>query len=67
MHSNGMAGPRKGKIMNSQLTVRLPGDLDREVSAAARRMQLKRSDIVRLALMRYLRAVNGDASRFFLL
>jgi predicted transcriptional regulator len=53
--------------MNSQLTVRLPGDLDREVSAAARRMQLKRSDIVRLALMRYLRAVNGDASRFFLL
>jgi metal-responsive CopG/Arc/MetJ family transcriptional regulator len=41
--------------MQSQLTVRLPEDLDREVTDAARRLQLKRSDIVRLALAQYLR------------
>jgi metal-responsive CopG/Arc/MetJ family transcriptional regulator len=41
--------------MQSQLTVRIPEDLDREVTDAARRLQLKRSDIVRLALVRYLR------------
>jgi metal-responsive CopG/Arc/MetJ family transcriptional regulator len=41
--------------MQSQLTVRLPEDLDREVTDAARRLQLKRSDIVRLALVQYLR------------
>ncbi len=41
--------------MQSQLTVRLPEDLDREVADAARRLQLKRSDIVRLALVQYLR------------
>ena len=34
--------------MQSQLTVRLPEDLDREVSSA-KRLRLKRSDIVRLA------------------
>lgn len=41
--------------MQSQLTVRLPEDLDQEVTEAARRMHLKRSDIVRLALEQYLR------------
>ncbi|MEK6697491.1 MAG: ribbon-helix-helix protein, CopG family [Nitrospirota bacterium] len=40
--------------MQSQLTVRLPEDLDREVSSAAKRLRLKRSDIVRLALEQFL-------------
>ncbi len=39
--------------MQSQLTVRLPEDLDREVSALAKRFRLKRSDIVRMALERF--------------
>lgn len=40
--------------MQSQLTVRLPEELDREVTDAAKRLRLKRSDIVRLALERFL-------------
>ncbi len=40
--------------MQSQLTVRLPDDLDRGLTHAANRLRLKRSDIVRLALERYL-------------
>ena len=41
--------------MQSQLTVRLPEDLDQEVTNAAKRLRLKRSDIVRLALEQFLR------------
>ena len=41
--------------MQSQLTVRLPEELDQEITDAAMRLQLKRSDIVRLALVQYLR------------
>jgi len=41
--------------MSSQLTVRLPEDLDHEITNAAKRLRLKRSDIVRLALEQYLR------------
>jgi predicted transcriptional regulator len=41
--------------MQSQLTVRLPDDLDKEVTSAAKRLRLKRSDIVRLALEQFLR------------
>ncbi len=40
--------------MNSQLTVRLPKDLSRGLADAANRQRLRRSDIVRLALERYL-------------
>ncbi len=39
--------------MQSQLTVRLPDDLDREVSNYAKRLRLKRSDVVRMALERF--------------
>jgi len=39
--------------MQSQLTVRLPDDLDRKVSAYAKRLRLKRSDIVRMALEKF--------------
>lgn len=41
--------------MQSQLTVRLPDDLDREVSSYARRLRVKRSDVVRMALERFLK------------
>jgi metal-responsive CopG/Arc/MetJ family transcriptional regulator len=40
--------------MQSQLTIRLPEELEREDADAARRLRLKRSDIVRLALERFL-------------
>ena len=41
--------------MRAQLTVRLPDDLDREVTKYASRLRLKRSDIVRMALERFLK------------
>lgn len=41
--------------MQSQLTVRLPEELDREITDAANHLHLKRSDIVRRALEEYLR------------
>ena len=41
--------------MQSQLTVRLPDDLEREVLNYAKRLRLKRSDIVRMALERFFR------------
>ncbi len=41
-------------LMPSQLTVRLPDDLDRALKAATRRMQRGSSDIVRLALREFL-------------
>ncbi len=47
--------PYKEEAMQSQLTVRLPEDLDQEITNAAKRLRLKRSDIVRLALEQYLR------------
>ena len=39
--------------MRAQLTVRLPEDLDREVTKYASQLRLKRSDIVRMALERF--------------
>lgn len=39
--------------MQSQLTVRLPDDLDRKISDYAKRLRLKRSDIVRMALEKF--------------
>ena len=46
--------------MQSQLTVRLPEDLSREVAHAADRMRLKRSDIVRLALERFVQEARAQ-------
>ena len=42
--------------MQEQLTIRLPADLRQALKAAARRMQRKSSEIVRLALREYLGA-----------
>jgi len=49
--------------MPSQLTVRLPDDLDRALKLAARRMQRKSSDIVRLALREFLGGSNRQPGR----
>lgn len=43
-----------------QLTVRLPQDMDRALADAARRLQRKRSEIVRLALHRFLDLDQGE-------
>jgi hypothetical protein len=40
--------------MHAQLTVRLPEDLSRALTAAARRMQRRPSEIVRMALREFL-------------
>ena len=49
--------------MSDQLTVRLPPDLNRALRAAARQMQRKTSDIVRMALRQYLATPGPDGSR----
>jgi Arc/MetJ-type ribon-helix-helix transcriptional regulator len=41
--------------MNSQLTVRLPDDLERGISTLAKKLRLKRSDVVRMALERFIK------------
>jgi len=46
--------------MNSQLTVRLPDNLEKELSLIARKLQLKRSDIVRMALERFVKQAEGE-------
>jgi len=40
--------------MRSRLTIRLPDDLERDLSALTKRLTLKRSDIVRIALQRFI-------------
>lgn len=49
--------------MQSQLTVRLSDDLAKEISALSKRLRLKRSDIVRMALGRFLGEFQGEESR----
>jgi len=45
--------------MNSQLTVRLPDDLERGISALAEKLHLKRADIVRMALEKFVMQTEG--------
>lgn len=40
--------------METQMTVRLPDDLKQKVQERAKRMRLKRSDIIRMALSEFL-------------
>lgn len=47
--------------MGTQLTVRLPEQLNRKLRAASRRMQRKSSEIVRMALQQFLEAQGADA------
>ena len=45
--------------MNSQLTVRLPDDLEKDISMLAKKLRLKRADIVRMALERFVKHAEG--------
>lgn len=45
--------------MKSQLTVRIPDQLDQEISVLAKRLHLKRSDIVRMALEKLVAEFEG--------
>jgi metal-responsive CopG/Arc/MetJ family transcriptional regulator len=40
--------------MKSQLTIRLPDDLEDDLSTLSKRLRLKRSDIVRMALEKFM-------------
>ncbi len=46
--------------MQSQLTVRLTEDLDKGVAVLARKLRLKRADIVRMALQKFLEGVERE-------
>lgn len=46
--------------MNSQLTVRLPDNLERDISVLAKKLRLKRSDIVRMALESFVKQAEGE-------
>lgn len=45
--------------MQSQMTVRLPEDLDKEITNLSRKLRLKRSYIVRMALEKFLEDFNA--------
>jgi hypothetical protein len=46
--------------MNTQLTVRLPDTLAEDIAMLAGKLHLKRSDIVRVALERFVREAAGE-------
>ena len=46
--------------MNAQLTVRLPDTLEKDVAMLARKFRLKRSDIVRIAIERFVQQNAGE-------
>jgi hypothetical protein len=46
--------------MNAQLTVRLPDNLEKDIAMLARKLRLKRSDIARIALERFVQQTTGE-------
>jgi metal-responsive CopG/Arc/MetJ family transcriptional regulator len=46
--------------MKSQLTIRLPDDLEQDLSSLTKRLRLKRSDIVRMSLEKFIAEFKGD-------
>lgn len=46
--------------MKSQLTIRLPDDLEEGLSSLTQKLRLKRSDIVRMALEKFIRELGGN-------
>ena len=46
--------------MNSQLTVRLPDSLERDISMLAKKLHLKRADVVRMALEIFVKQTAGE-------
>jgi metal-responsive CopG/Arc/MetJ family transcriptional regulator len=51
---------RGEKDMNSQLTVRLPDNLEKEISILAKKLHLKRADVVRMALEIFVKETAGE-------
>jgi hypothetical protein len=49
--------------MEGQLTVRLPEELNRGIAVLAKRLHLKRADIVRMALEKFLEESQGVRER----
>jgi metal-responsive CopG/Arc/MetJ family transcriptional regulator len=49
--------------MEAQVTVRIPADLKRSLDEAARKMQRKSSEIVRMALQAFLQGPTGERTR----
>ncbi len=45
--------------MKSQITIRLPEDLEEDLNEMSRKFRLKRSDIVRMALEKFAREFKG--------
>lgn len=46
--------------MNSQLTVRLPDNLEKDISMLAKKLHLKRADVVRMALEIFVKQTAGE-------
>lgn len=46
--------------MTMQITVRLPEGLNKEIYGMAKRLHLKRSDIVRMALERFVKGMEAE-------
>lgn len=53
-YTNGTIAIEENHAMKSQLTIRLPDDLEENLTALSRRLRLKRSDIVRMALKKFI-------------
>ena len=49
--------------MKAQVTVRIPDELEQELSALAQRLRLKRSDVVRLALENFVAEFRSGAQQ----
>ena len=49
--------------MKAQLTVRIPDELEQELSVLAQRLRLKRSDVVRLALEKFVAESRGETEQ----
>jgi metal-responsive CopG/Arc/MetJ family transcriptional regulator len=52
--------------MDTQLTVRIPETLQRKLSRYARKLRLKRSDVIRLALEEFLSDAEEEQERPFM-
>jgi Arc/MetJ-type ribon-helix-helix transcriptional regulator len=50
-------------MANELLTIRLPQDLDKQITALAKRLHLSRSDVVRMALRKFADEFEEDGSR----
>ena len=47
--------------MKAQLTIRVPDDLNQEISSLAEKLRLKRSDVARMALERFVEEFRAES------